>query len=263
MSKLTNIRENSPLIVCYTNDVVKNFTANGLISLGASPAMSEEPEEAEEFSKAAGAFLLNIGTITTDKAYDMKQYAEIMHQNGVPVVLDPVAVGASQLRKTFCTTLLNDEVVDVIRGNASEILALIEEDTNMKGTDSDDTLDAVKIAKKAHQQLKLPIIITGKVDVIACHNKIIELHNGSEMLTKVTGGGCLLGGVIAAFLSHENTITIDLLEEALSTYNIASEMAYQQSGAHLPGTFQISFIDQLNVITEDIVKEKKIVKEVN
>ncbi|WP_239751084.1 hydroxyethylthiazole kinase [Mammaliicoccus sp. H-M34] len=260
MSKLNNIRENSPLIVCYTNDVVKNFTANGLISLGVSPAMSEEPEEAQEFSKAAGAFLINIGTITTDKAYDMKEYAEIMHENGVPVILDPVAVGASQLRKTFCNTLLNDEVVDVIRGNASEILALIEDDTRMKGTDSDASLDAIKIAKKAHQQLNLPIILTGKVDVIACDNKIIALNNGSEMLTKVTGGGCLLGGVVAAFLSNEKTIKIDHLEEALSTYNVASEIASQQPGAHLPGTFQIAFIDQLNAITEEIVAEKKKVK---
>lgn len=262
MSKLKQIRENSPLIVCYTNDVVKNFTANGLISLGVSPAMSEEPDEAKEFSKAAGAFLINIGTITTDKAYDMKEYAAIMHEHGVPVILDPVAVGASLLRKTFCTTLLNDEVVDVIRGNASEILALIEEDTTMKGTDSDGYLDAVKIAKKAHQQLNLPIILTGKVDVIACNNKIIELHNGSEMLTKVTGGGCLLGAVVAAFLSNEKSIKIELLEEALSTYNIASELASQQPGAHLPGTFQIAFIDQLNIITDEQVAEKKNVKEV-
>lgn len=262
MSKLKQIRENSPLIVCYTNDVVKNFTANGLISLGVSPAMSEEPDEAEEFSKAAGAFLINIGTITTDKAYDMKEYAAIMHEHGVPVILDPVAVGASLLRKTFCTTLLNDEVVDVIRGNASEILALIEEDTTMKGTDSDGSLDAVKIAKKAHQQLNLPIILTGKVDVIACNNKIIELHNGSEMLTKVTGGGCLLGAVVAAFLSNEKSIKIELLEEALSTYNIASELASQHPGAHLPGTFQIAFIDQLNIITDEQVAEKKNVKEV-
>lgn len=262
MNKLKNIREQGPLIVCYTNDVVKNFTANGLISLGASPAMSEEPDEAEEFAQAAGAFLINIGTITTDRAFDMNEYTKIMHDNKVPVVLDPVAVGASALRKTFCQTLLNDEVVDVIRGNASEILALIEDDVTMKGTDSDGTLDAVKIAKKAHQQLNLPIILTGKVDVIACNNKLIELNNGSEMLTKVTGGGCLLGGVIAAFVSHEKEITINLLEEALSTYNVAAELASKQPGAHLPGTFQIAFIDQLNAITDEIVEEKKNVKEV-
>ncbi|WP_323704251.1 hydroxyethylthiazole kinase [Mammaliicoccus sp. Dog046] len=262
MSKLESLRVSKPLVVCYTNDVVKNFTANGLISLGASPAMSEEPDEALEFAEHAGAFLINIGTITTDRAYDMKEYATIMHENGVPVILDPVAVGASNLRKTFCSTLLNDEVVDVIRGNASEVLALIEDDTMMKGTDSDQSIDAVKVAKQAHQQLKIPIIITGEVDVIACSNRIIELHNGSEMLTKVTGGGCLLGGVVAAFLSHEKVVKIEELEEALSTYNIASEFASKQPGAHLPGTFQMAFIDQLNAITSDDVKDNKKVKEV-
>ncbi|GGI41277.1 hydroxyethylthiazole kinase [Mammaliicoccus stepanovicii] len=262
MSKLNQIREESPLVVCYTNDVVKNFTANGLLSIGASPAMSEEPEEALEFSQVAGAFLINIGTITADRAFDMKEYTKIMHEQHVPVVLDPVAVGASTLRKTFCTALLNDEVVDVIRGNASEILSLIDDDAKMKGTDSDDQLDHVKIAKKAHQQLNLPIVLTGKVDVIACDNKVLELENGSEMLTKVTGGGCLLGAIVAAFIANEKKITIEILEEALSTYNIASEIANDIEGGNLPGSFQMNFIDQLNAITHDKVLEMKKVKEV-
>lgn len=262
MSKLERIRQNNPLVVCFTNDVVKNFTANGLLSLGASPAMSEAPEESEEFAQVAGAFLVNIGTLTKHNIEDMKSCTQIMYKNNVPVVLDPVAVGASKLRKDFCKSLLNDCIVDVVRGNASEILALVDEGAKMKGTDSDASLNAVEIAKKAHQHLKLPIVLTGKVDVIACDNKIIELHNGSEMLTKVTGGGCLLGSVIAAFLTNEEKITIELLEEALSTYNIASEVATKQSGGNLPGTFQVHFIDQLNAITNIQVTENKIVKEV-
>ena len=48
MNNLERLRQENPLVVCYTNDVVKNFTANGLLSIGASPAMSEAPEEAKE-----------------------------------------------------------------------------------------------------------------------------------------------------------------------------------------------------------------------
>ena len=38
---LEKLRSQNPLTICITNDVVKNFTANGLLALGASPAMRE------------------------------------------------------------------------------------------------------------------------------------------------------------------------------------------------------------------------------
>lgn len=106
MNYLNKIRIENPLTICYTNDVVKNFTANGLLSIGASPAMSEAPEEAEEFYKVAQALLINIGTLTAENEQDIIAIAQTANEAGLPIVFDPVAVGASTYRKQFCKLLL-------------------------------------------------------------------------------------------------------------------------------------------------------------
>ncbi|WP_256038790.1 hydroxyethylthiazole kinase, partial [Staphylococcus aureus] len=131
----------------YTNDVVKNCTANGLLSIGASPAMSEAPEEAEEFYKVAQALVINIGTLTAQNEQDIIAIAQTANEAGLPIVFDPVAVGAATYRKQFCKLLLKSAKVSEIKGNASEILALIDDTATMKGTDSEANLDAVAIAK--------------------------------------------------------------------------------------------------------------------
>ncbi|GKS19637.1 hypothetical protein SASK028_19760 [Staphylococcus argenteus] len=158
MKYLDKIRNEQPLTICYTNDVVKNFTANGLLSIGASPAMSEAPEEAEEFYKVAQALLINIGTLTAQNEQDIIAIAQTANELGLPIVFDPVAVGASTYRKQFCKLLLQSANVSVIKGNASEILALIDDTATMKGTDSDNNLDAVAIAKKAYEA-KLQLLL--------------------------------------------------------------------------------------------------------
>lgn len=87
MNNLERLRSENPLVICYTNDVVKNFTANGLLSLGASPAMSEAPEEAEDFTRMASALLINIGTLTRENEEDIIKIGKIANQQGTPIVL--------------------------------------------------------------------------------------------------------------------------------------------------------------------------------
>lgn len=253
------IREQNPLTVCYTNDVVKNFSANGLLSLGASPAMSEAPEEASEFTQVAGGLLINIGTITQARGKDMLAIAQEANKNECPVVFDPVAVGASRYRKAFCKQFLSIVKPTVIKGNASEILALIDANTTMKGTDSDADLDAVTIAQQAYDKFKTAIVVTGKEDVIAQSNQVWKLKNGSPLLAKVTGAGCLLGAVLASFLQRSLEPEMTVLAEAVTAFNIAAEQAEQLSDNQGPGTFQVKFIDQLSKITiEDIEANQKI-----
>ena len=145
--------------------------------------MSEAPEEAVEFLQVAGALVINIGTLTKHSAKDMLEIAKIANEESTPIVFDPVAVGASQFRKAFCQQFLEEVDVTVIKGNASEILTLIDSQTTMKGTDSNTTLDVVTIAKKAQQLLQTTIVITGETDVIAHEGKILKLTNGTAMLT--------------------------------------------------------------------------------
>ena len=240
MNNLATIRQQNPLVVCYTNDVVKNFTANGLLSLGASPAMSEAPEEAEDFFKVASALFINIGTLNKSQSQDMLKIARIANKSAVPIVFDPVAVGASQFRKTFCHQFLTEVDVTVIKGNASEILALIDDDATMKGTDSAENLDVIGIAQRAQKKFNTTIVITGKEDIIA-QEKIIKLSNGSQMLTKITGAGCLLGGVIASFLNRSLAPSIESVIEA-------AEQAESETLTQVPGSFLTRFVDKLYTI---------------
>lgn len=251
MNSLNQLRENNPLVICYTNDVVKNFTANGLLSLGASPAMSEAPEEAMDMLTYANALLINIGTLTKAREIDILKIAKTANKIGTPIVFDPVAVGASQYRKDFCATFLKEIDVAVIKGNASELLALMDADTTMKGTDSDQDLDAITIAKNAYKQFDTAIAITGETDIVIQDNKMYELSNGSPLLAKVTGAGCLLGAVIASFLNQDKKVTVDRLIDAISIYNIASEQAEQNSKNNGPGSFMIELLNALYHIQYD------------
>ncbi|MGW7932441.1 hydroxyethylthiazole kinase [Staphylococcus xylosus] len=251
MNSLNQLRENNPLVICYTNDVVKNFTANGLLSLGASPAMSEAPEEAMDMLTYANALLINIGTLTKAREIDILKIAKTANRIGTPIVFDPVAVGASQYRKDFCATFLKEIDVAVIKGNASEVLALMDADTTMKGTDSDQDLDAITIAKNAYNQFDTAIAITGETDIVIQDNEIYKLSNGSPLLAKVTGAGCLLGAVIASFLDQDKKVTIDMLIDAISIYNIASEQAEKNSKNNGPGSFMIELLNALYHIQYD------------
>ena len=253
MNYLNKIRIENPLTICYTNDVVKNFTANGLLSIGASPAMSEAPEEAEEFYKVAQALLINIGTLTAQNEQDIIAIAQTANEAGLPIVFDPVAVGASTYRKQFCKLLLKSTKVSVIKGNASEILALIDDTATMKGTDSDANLDAVAIAKKAYAIFKTAIVITGEEDVIVQGDKAIVL---------VTGAGCLLGGVIAGFLFRETEPDIEALIEAVSVFNIAAEVAAENENCGGPGTFSPLLLDTLYHLNETTYQQRIRIQEV-
>ncbi|MGV3042841.1 hydroxyethylthiazole kinase [Staphylococcus rostri] len=249
MDYLATVREAQPLVICYTNDVVKNFTANGLLSLGASPAMSEAPEEAADFFKVAQGLLINIGTLTQQRGEDMLKIAKEANKQGVPIVFDPVAVGASQYRKDFCRRFLEEIQVTVIKGNASEILALVDETATMKGTDSTVDNASFEIAERAHRKYNAAIVMTGETDIIVQDGKGVALANGTRLLAKVTGTGCLLGAVVASFLLKDTHPSIVQLASAVSYYTISAERATSSAGGDLPGTFATVFLDELNQTT--------------
>ncbi|MCE4957610.1 hydroxyethylthiazole kinase [Macrococcoides caseolyticum] len=258
---LSQLRKDNPLIICITNDVVKNFTANGLLALGASPAMATEQLEMDEFLKYAGALLINIGSIEAGDIDNMLAAAKYANHHDVPIVLDPVACGASKFRKDFCLKLLETFDIAVIRGNASELQALVGE-AHMKGTDADSNLSTENVARNAYQKFKCAIIVTGEVDAICVNGKINLIENGTALLTKVTGGGCLLGAVVASFIYNETKPTLSLLTEAMTTYTVASELAEQGPNGTLPGHFAVNLIDQLYLIQESDVAKNRLVKEV-
>lgn len=260
MTSLKLLKEKAPLVICITNDVVKNFTANGLVALGASPAMSESPADLEDLLKYAGGLLINIGTLTDDNWKLYQAALKIAEKYNVPAVLDPVACGAGEYRKKVADDLINNYKLAAIRGNAGEIASLVGINVASKGVDSAGVDNIDEIALAANEKFNIPIVVTGEVDAIAVNGEVVTIHNGSAMMPKVIGTGCLLGAVIASFIGLEKGQELKSLETAMLVYNIAGEMAEKCPNGHLPGTFKVEFINALYEISDEDVKEFKRVK---
>jgi hydroxyethylthiazole kinase len=252
---LEKIREANPLIHNITNIVVANFTANGLLALGASPVMADAVEEVADMAKAANAVVLNIGTLNEKAVEAMILAGKSANENGVPVVLDPVAAGSTRYRTETAKKLLKEIRFTSIRGNAGEIANLIGIDAKVKGVDAGDTgLDTGELALKAAKTLHTTIVVSGKTDAVSNGTNLYLVHNGHPLLTKVTGTGCLLSAVCGAFLAVEKD-PVQASVSALAIYGAAAEIAREKTGGDLPGSFQMAFLDQLAEIgAEEIQK---------
>ncbi|CAD2079948.1 hydroxyethylthiazole kinase 1 [Jeotgalicoccus coquinae] len=245
---IEQLRRERPLVVCVTNDVVKPFTANSLLSLGASPIMSGEKSEAADILKHAGALLLNIGTCTEDKIPLYEEMARCANEYNIPVVLDPVGYGASAFRRNLTDKLLGEYDIALVKGNAGEIHALSGREAVSKGVDSIIEGNTLDIAKDAHEVLNVPVLVTGEMDAYADGKEKMTMHNGHKYLEVITGSGCVLGAITAAFLALENKS--DSIADAVSLYNIAAEKAARSATG--PGTFAAKLIDEIyNFKTED------------
>ncbi|KAB7673125.1 hydroxyethylthiazole kinase [Bacillus sp. B1-b2] len=254
---LTRIREKVPLIHNITNVVVTNFTANGLLALGASPVMAYAQEEVEEMATIADALVLNIGTLTRENVESMILAGKAANIAGTPVVLDPVGAGATTYRTQSVHRILEEVNVSLIRGNAAEIANVAGIQATMRGVDSVMEQDNLTVAYKAAKLLEIPVIITGKEDIVTDGKVAFSLGNGSHMLTKVTGAGCLLTSILGAFIAVEEDVLVASLA-GITTYGIAAELAYEKTGEN-PGSFQVELLNQLARISElDIQKRMNI-----
>ncbi|KGX93965.1 hydroxyethylthiazole kinase [Pontibacillus halophilus JSM 076056 = DSM 19796] len=256
---ITALREKGPLIHNLTNEVVSNFTANGLYAIGASPVMSKAPEEAADMAGISDGVLINIGTLTASDVEAMHLAGRRANENGIPVVLDPVGVAATAYRKETCRDLLQAISFTAIRGNAGEIATLIDRPWEARGVDSSDDGDVVELAEAAAIKLGTLIILTGKKDVVTDGTRTYTCENGTPMLTKVTGTGCLLSSVVTAFLTLDGD-RVDNAVSAVSTYGVASELAVDDAAG--PGTFHPRFLDTLSTVTLEAVQQHAVVKEV-
>ena len=260
MSNLRLLKEKNPLVICITNDVVKNFTANGLVALGASPAMSEYKKDLVDLLRYAGGLLINIGTLTEENWKLYQDALKIAEEYNVPAVLDPVACGAGEYRKKVAQDLIANYKLSAIRGNAGEIASLVGINVASKGVDSAGVDNIDEIALAANKKFNIPIIVTGEVDAIAVNGEVVTIHNGTAMMPKVIGTGCLLGAVLASFIGLEKGQELKSLETAMLAYNIAGEMAEKRPNGHLPGTFKVEFINALYEVTDKDIETFKKVK---
>ena len=248
---LARLRTRAPLVQNITNFVAMTTMANVLLAAGASPAMVHAREEVEEFGKLIGALTLNIGTLTPAWVESMTLAAHTANANGKPWVLDPVGAGAT----TYRTGVARDLAAlgpTIIRGNASEIMALAGEAASARGVDAGDAVSAAEgAAFRLCADTAAVIAVTGPVDlVIAPDGRRTEIANGHTLMPRVTALGCALTGIAAAFAAT----TPDPFEatvSALTYYGIAGERA-ALSTSH-PGTFYVAFLDALFALDPETV----------
>ena len=245
---LARMRERAPLVQNITNFVAMTTMANVLLAAGASPAMVHAKEEVEEFGKLISALTLNIGTLTPAWVESMMLAARTANANGKPWVLDPVGAGATSYRTGVARDLaaLNPAI---IRGNASEILALAGESASAKGVDAGDSVSA---AESAASRLALAtqavIAVTGPVDFVIAPD--CRRANGHSLRPRVTALGCALTGIVAAFAATTDD-PFEATVSALAYYGIAGERA-ALSTSH-PGTFYVAFLDALHALDPETV----------
>ncbi|MFD2839453.1 hydroxyethylthiazole kinase [Populibacterium corticicola] len=251
------VRAKTPLVQCLTNAVVMQFTANVVLAAGGSPAMVDIADEAGPFARIASGVLINVGTPYANRREAMVEAAHSAQQGGTPWVLDPVAVGALPVRTALASDLLEFRPT-AIRGNASEIVALAGQGVGGRGTDSTAHIEeAFDAALSLSRHTGAVVCVSGERDLIvqAGHSesiaqvgtprtdRVVCVDNGSELLTKVTGGGCALGAVVAAYLGILRTDPFLAAVLAHSVYGVAAEYAERQASG--PGTFAVHFVDAL------------------
>ena len=249
------LRQTPPLTHCITNAVVTGFTANVLLALGAAPAMVDIVGEAEMFAGVASGLLVNLGTPTPEQRTASLEAVAGATASGTPWVLDPVAIGALPVRTALAHRLVELRPT-AIRGNASEILALAGLSTGGRGVDATDSTDAAADAALALARRTAAVVaVSGPVDLITDGERVLRIANGHELLTRVTGGGCALGAVMAAFLGAARATQHDALTAVAAAsliYTITAERAAEASTG--PGSFAVALLDALAAVTGDDVR---------
>ena len=248
---LTRLRSRAPLVQCLTNSVAANFTANVLLALGAAPAMVDVPGEAGPFARTASGVLVNLGTPHAEQREAMAEAAGAAAEAGTPWVLDPVAVGALPVRTGLARRLLGHRPA-VVRGNASEILALAGDGAGGRGVDATEGVESAAGAAGALARATGGVVaVSGPVDLVTDGERTARIANGDPLLTRVTGGGCALGAVIAAFAALEppGGDRLTATAAAVTVYTVAAQLAAAR--AERPGAFASAFLDALDTLCAD------------
>ena len=233
---MANVKKTRPLVHNITNYVTVNDCANILLACGGSPIMADDAEEVEEITAVCGGLNINIGTLNKRTIEAMFLAGKKANELGHPVVLDPVGAGASKLRTETALSLVKNVKFAVIRGNMSEIKTLAYGSGTTKGVDADvaDSVseenldDAVVFAKGVAKKLKTVIAITGAIDIVTDGEKAYCIRNGHPMMSAVTGTGCQLSALTAAYVTANPDTPLEAAAAAVTVMGFAGEIAYRR-----------------------------------
>lgn len=274
---LHNVREKSPIIHNITNYVTVNDCANILLACGASPIMADDIEEVSEITSLCGGLNINIGTLNHNSVKSMLAAGKRANELGHPAVLDPVGAGASRLRTETALKLIDEIRFDVIRGNISEIKTLAAVGSkdlaagasgdsavgSTKGVDADiadkvteENLDsAVAFVKEFSERTGAVIAVTGAIDIVAGDGTAYIIRNGHPMMSSITGTGCQLSALTAAFVTANRDCVPEAAAAAVIAMGVCGETAFKRLG-ELDGnaTYRNYIIDAVYRLTPEDLK---------
>ncbi len=262
---LENVRAKKPLIHNITNYVTVNDCANILLACGGSPIMSDDPRDAEEITAICSALNINIGTLNARTIPAMLAAGKKSNILGHPVILDPVGAGASSARTETASRLLREVTFTVIRGNISEIKTLALGGGSTHGVDADiadavtpDNIDSViAFARAFAQKTGAVIAITGATDIISDAQKTYLITNGVPMMADITGSGCMLTAMTAAYMAANPENRTEAVAAAVCAMGLCGEMAFARCLKNGTGnaTFRNDLIDAVYNLTPEMLEE--------
>ena len=260
---LRNARATTPLVHCITNYVTVNDCANVLLACGGSPIMSDDVNDVVDIQSICGGLVINIGTLNEHTIDGMYAAGMRARDLGHPIVLDPVGAGASWLRTTTAVGLLNSMGVQVIRGNMSEVKALVGSAAATRGVDvnPDDAVteenlaDCAAFARMVAEKLKAVVAITGAIDLVADSQRVYAVRNGSPIMGKITGAGCMLTCVIAAYVVANPDAVLEATVAAVAGFGLAGQIAEtRMSTLDGNGSFRTYLLDAVYNMTGSLLE---------
>ncbi|WP_429162234.1 hydroxyethylthiazole kinase [Desulfitispora alkaliphila] len=251
---LREVKRTKPLVHHITNAVVMNDTANITLQIGASPVMANAKEEVEEMVSIASGLVLNIGTLTPVQVEAMILAGKKANEIGIPIVFDPVGVGATSYRTQVANRILEELDVAIICGNSAEVCVLAGVEAQVKGVDAGEIEGEVGVAAKSLAQKTGSVVAaTGPIDYITDGTKVAECRNGHPMLEILTGTGCMVTSVIAACAA----VTDDYMLAAtagVTAFGISGQLAAESAG--LPGNFKVKLFDSTYSLTQSNIEKQ-------
>lgn len=265
------LKRSTPLIHCITNYVTVNDCANALLAIGASPIMSDEPADVADISSICDALVLNIGTLNARSVEAMRVAGARSAELGHPIVLDPVGAGASALRTNTASALLDELPIAVVRGNMSEVKALAGASTSTRGVDvnPEDAVTEENLAASARFVRSLAgitggiVAVTGAVDIVADAHRAFAVRNGTPLMGRITGAGCVLTCLAAAFAAANPEARLEAVVASVAAEGLAGQQAESRMAAADGNlSFRGYLVDALFNMTGDALEKGALVERV-
>lgn len=261
---MSRVRANEPLIHCMTHAITMNDSANAILAVGASPTMASHPKEVEEITAAADSLVVNLGNINEERLQAMKIAGARAHALGLPILLDAVGAACSTLRLEYARAFIEANHPGIIKGNSSEIRALCGLPSHAHGVDAGaaDAITGMDLARAAEPFAEYAraqhtvLLITGAIDLVTDGTHSIGVTNGTPMLGRLTGTGCMVGALAGTWYSSGDAFAAAALGTVYM--GLAGEVAAKDKPGL--GTFHMHLLDALGSLTpEQVVQEMKIV----